>query len=271
MVRAGETAGNLDEVLLRLAEFQESSAKLKEGVQGAMTYPIIMLVVGSAIMVILLIGVVPRITAIFVKQGMDLPIATRILVFTADGLAGYWWLLLALIVGSVVGFRAWLKTEEGRRAFDSFKLGLPLFGPIIRQVAVARFSRTTGTMLQSGVPMLRTLDVAKEVLGNVILVRAIENARTAVTEGESLANTLRKTGHFPPAVIHMVGVGERSGTLEQMLVRVAEAFDQDVEMKLNRMTSLLGPIMLLFMAGGVGFAVFALLMPILEMTRFGGY
>jgi general secretion pathway protein F len=271
MVRAGETAGNLDEVLLRLAEFQESAARLKSKVQGAMAYPVIMIVVAAGIMTILMVAVVPKITAIFLRQGVELPLKTRMLVGTADFVLGYWWLIIAAGIGAVVGFRAWIKTEAGRRSWDGFKLRAPALGPLLRQVAVARFARTTGTMLQSGVPMLRTLDVGKEVLGNVVLVRAIEGARTAVTEGESLANTLRKTGHFPPAVIHMVGVGERSGTLEQMLIRVADSFDQEVDMKLTRFTSLLEPLILVAMAGGVAFAVFAILEPLLEMQKFAGY
>lgn len=267
MVRAGETAGNLDEVLFRLADFMDNSAQLKSKVQGAMAYPIIMTVVGVVIMAILMVAVIPKITEIFEKQGIELPLKTQLLVGLAGLFSNYWWLLLLLAVLGGAGFRAWLKTEEGRRRWDGMLLKAPLFGALLRQVAVARFARTMGTMLESGVPMLKTLDISKEVLGNVILMEAISDARTAVTEGESLGNTLRKTGHFPPAVIHMIGVGERSGTLEQMLLRVADAFDQEVDMKLQRFTSMLEPIMLVIMAGAVAFAVFAILEPLLEMQQ----
>lgn len=267
MVRAGETAGNLDDVLGRLADFMESAAELKSKVQSAMVYPVIMVIVGTVIMAVLMIAVVPKITELFSAQGASLPLNTRFLIWSADVMGGYWWLLLILAVLGIVGFRKWAKSENGRPVWHGFVLRMPLVGPLVRQVAVARFARTMGTMLEAGVPMLRVLDTAKEVLGNAILVGVVEKAKSAVTEGESLAVTLRRSGEFPASVTHMIAVGERSGALEQMLLRISEAYEAEVDMKLGRLTSMLEPIMLVVMGGAVAFVVFSILMPMLEMQR----
>lgn len=267
MVRAGETAGNLDEVLVRLAEFMESAARLKSKVQGAMIYPVIMVVVGAIIMAVLMIAVVPKITELFDAQGAALPVNTRLLIWTADVTGNYWWLLLVLLGAAGYGFRKWSTSPSGKVVWHRFVLRLPLVGPLVRQVAVARFARTMGTMLEAGVPMLRVLDTSKEVLGNVVLVGVVDDAKAAVTEGESLAVTLRRSGHFPASMTHMVAVGERSGSLEQMLLRIADAFEQEVDMKLDRLTSMLEPLMLVIMGGAVAFVVFSILMPMMEMQR----
>lgn len=270
MVRAGETAGNLDDVLSRLADFMESSAALKSKVQGAMIYPVIMVVVGVIIMAVLMVAVVPKITDLFASQGVSLPATTRLLIWVADLVGAYWLLMLLLAVGGVFAFRAWTKTESGRHSWHMFALKMPLVGPLVRQVAVSRFARTVGTMLEAGVPMLRVLDTSKEVLGNVVLVNVVEDAKHAVTEGESLAVTLRRSGHFPASVTHMIAVGERSGALEQMLLRVAEAYDQEIDMKLTRLTGMLEPLMLVVMGGAVAFVVFSILMPMMEMQKLTG-
>lgn len=265
MVRAGEVAGNLDEVLTRLADFMESAAKLKAKVQGAMIYPMIMVVVMTGILAVLMVAVVPKITAIFEQQGQALAWNTELLIWMADVIGGYWWLLLAMAVGGVYGFRKWSRSPEGRPIWHAIILKMPLVGPLARQIAVSRFSRTMSTMLSAGVPMLRAMDTAKDILGNVVLMDVVEQAKKAVSEGESLAVTLRKSGHFPPAVIHMIGVGERAGALEAMLLRVADAFDSEVDMKLGRLTALLEPLMLVGMGGMVGFVIFSILMPIMDM------
>lgn len=268
MVRAGEMAGNLDEVLTRLADFMESSQRLKGKVQGAMVYPVIMIIVGTIIMAILMIAVVPEITNLFIQQGKTLPWNTRMLIWFSDGIAAYWWLALLFLVGGVVGFRAWIRTPSGRTRWHGFILKLPLVGPLVRRIAIARFARTLGTMLQAGVPMLRSLEVSRAILGNVILMKAVEDAKLAVTEGESLAVTLRRSGHFPATVTHMIAVGERAGELESMLVRVADSYDSEVEMKLGRLTTMLEPLMLVVMGGAVAFVVFSILMPIMDMSQF---
>jgi len=267
MVRAGETAGNLDDVLTSLADFMESAHKLRAKVKGAMIYPIIMIGVGVIIMSILMIAVVPQITQMFTQQGRTLPLKTQFLVWVSHLFGAYWYLWLAIGVAGFFGFRSWIRSTEGRPRWHRFLLYTPLFGQLVRQVAVARFCRTLGTMLQSGVQMLRALEVAKEVLGNAVLIKAVESARAGVTEGESLAAMLRRSGHFPTTVTHMIAVGERSGTLEGMLIRVADAHEQEIEMRLSRLTGLLEPLMIVFMGVTVGFIVFAILEPLMDMSK----
>jgi general secretion pathway protein F len=266
MVRAGETAGNLDDVLVRLADFMDSAHKLRGKVKGAMVYPIIMVIVAVAVLSILMIAVVPQITKMFATQGRVLPLKTQFLVWLSHIMGAYWYVWLVVVVGGIFLLRRWARSASGRPRWHRFVLRAPLFGPLVRQVAVARFSRTLGTMLESGVPMLRSLEVAKEVLGNVLLIKAVENARAGVTEGESLAVMLRRSGHFPATMTHMISVGERSGTLESMLIRVSEANEQEIEMRLQRLTSLLEPLMIMFMGLAVGFVVFAILEPLMDMS-----
>jgi general secretion pathway protein F len=268
MVRAGEMAGNLDEVLSRLADFQEASQRLKSKVTGAMVYPVIMLVVGFVIMAILMIAVVPRITDMFAQKGEALPLSTRFLIWFSDALGNYWWLMIGGTIGAVILFRRWTKTEAGRPAWHGFLLKLPMVGPLVLRVSIARFCRTLGTMLHAGVPMLRALDTARDIMGNVILQNVVDDAKGAVTEGESLALTLRRSGHFPPTVTHMIAVGEQAGELETMLEKVAESYEEQIDAKLQRLTSSLEPLMIVFMGGAVGFVVYAILRPIMDMSNF---
>lgn len=270
MVRAGEVAGNLDEVLTRLADFLESSQKLKSKVQGAMIYPVVMLVVGVIIMGVLMIKVIPEITSMFTQQGRTLPWNTRALIWFSSFIGkNILWILLALVFAGVI-FVQWKGSKDGKPAWHKFVLGLPVLGQLIRTINVGRFARTLGTMLQSGVPMLRSLDTAKQIMGNVILQRAIEDAKKAVTEGESLAQTLKKSGQFPATMIHMVAVGEKAGQLEQMLERVATTYEAEVDTKLSRFTALLEPLMLVFMGGAVAFIVFSILQPIMDLGQLSG-
>ena len=270
MVRAGEVAGNLDEVLTRLADFLEASQKLKSKVQGAMIYPIVMLVVGVGIMSVLMIKVIPQITDMFSKQGKTLPINTRMLIWSSQFIGqNFLWILLGLVAFGV-GFAKWTKTKDGRKTWDGFLLKVPVLGQLVQTINVGRFSRTLGTMLESGVPMLRSLDTAKQIMGNVVLQNAVEDAKKAVTEGESLAQTLKRSGHFPPTMIHMVAVGERAGQLEQMLQRVAETYELEVDTKLGRFTALLEPLMLVVMGGAVAFIVFSILQPIMDLGNLSG-
>lgn len=270
MVRAGEVAGNLDEVLTRLADFLESSQKLKSKIQGAMIYPAVMVVVGAGIMTVLMTAVVPQITQMFVQQGKVLPLNTRMLIWTADFLGhNILWLILGL-VAAIVLFVRWSRSKEGRPVWHGFLLRLPALGVLVRTINVGRFARTLGTMLQAGVPMLRALDTAKQIMGNVLLQDAVERAKKAVTEGESLALTLKRSGHFPPTMIHMIAVGERAGQLEQMLERVAVTFEAEVDTKLSRFTALLEPLMLVVMGGAVTFIVFSILQPIMDLGSLGG-
>ena len=270
MVRAGEVAGNLDEVLSRLADFLESSQKLKSKVQGAMVYPAVMLVVGVGIMTVLMVKVIPEITQMFSSQGKTLPLNTRMLIWFSSFLGkNLLWLLLSTIAGIVL-FLKWSRSKEGRPVWHRFVLKIPAVGQLVRTINVSRFARTLGTMLQSGVAMLRALDTAKQIMGNVILQNAVEEAKKAVTEGESLAVTLRKSGQFPPTMIHMVAVGERAGQLEQMLERVSTTYDSEIDAKLGRFTALLEPLMLVVMGGAVAFIVFSILQPIMDLGQLSG-
>lgn len=269
MVRAGEVAGNLDEVLGRLADFLEGSQRLKSKVQSAMIYPMVMVVVGGIIMAVLMIKVIPEITTMFTQQGRTLPINTRMLIASSSFFGNHWKLLLLLMTFAGVLFTKWKSSRDGKQVWHRFVLKLPVVGQLARTIDVSRFARTLGTMLESGVPMLRALDTAKQIMTNVILQQAVEDAKKAVTEGESLAVTLKKSGQFPATMIHMVAVGERAGQLEQMLERVATTYESEVDTKLSRMTALLEPVMLVIMGGAVAFIVFSILQPIMDLGQLG--
>lgn len=270
MVRAGEIAGNLDEVLSRLAEFLEASQRLTSKVQGAMIYPMVMVVVGAGIMTVLMVKVIPEITQLFTRQGKTLPLNTRMLIATSGFIGNHLlWIFIGLVLAGI-GFAKWKSSREGKPVWHRFVLRLPALGELIRTINVGRFSRTLGTMLKAGVPMLRSLDTAKQIVGNVLIQDAIENAKRAVTEGESLAVTLKKSGQFPATMIHMTAVGERAGQLEQMLERVALTYEAEVETKLSRFTALLEPLMLVVMGGAVTFIVFSILQPIMDLGQASG-
>lgn len=267
MVRSGEQAGNLEEVLSRLADFMESAAKLRSKVKGAMIYPVIMLIVGVAIMGVLMVAVVPKITSLFDAQSVQLPLNTRMLISFSDFLGAFWPLLIVASVGGWFAFRFWSRTDAGRKSWHTLVLKMWLVGPLVRQVAVSRFARTMGTMLNAGVPMLKVLETSKAVLGNQVLIEVIEKAKIAITEGDSLANTLKRSGEFPASVTHMISVGERSGALEDMLLRVADSYESEIETKLDNLTGMLEPLMLVVMGGSVAFVVFSILMPMMEMQK----
>jgi general secretion pathway protein F len=266
MVRSGEVAGNLDQVLGRLADFLEAQGRMRSKVAGAMVYPILMGVVSTIIMVILMVAVVPRITQIYADAEKTLPWNTRFLIWLSHSIAYYWWLWGAGVVGAIVGFMMWKGSESGRRTWDSIKLHLPIVGGLTRQIAIGRFARTFGTMLASGVPLLRAIDVSKAILDNRVLQKSIEGAREKIQQGEGIAQTLKKTGHFPSVVTHMIAVGERAGQLEQMLGNVADNYESEVEAKLGRLTTLLEPLMIVVLGGAVAFIVFSILMPIMDLN-----
>jgi len=266
MVRAGETAGNLDAVLMRLAEFTEAEVALRTKVTGAMIYPAIMGTVAAIVMGILMVAVVPKITDMYKDSEKALPWNTELLVWMSSLLGNRWYLFITGIPAMFVGFRRWTKSAAGRPVWDKLALRIPLFGPLVKQIAIGRFTRTFGTMLAAGVPLLRALDVSKDVLDNHVLIKAIEKAREDIQQGESIAGSLRRSGYFPSVVLHMIAVGERAGQLETMLGNVADAYEAEVEMKLSRMTTLLEPIMIVAMGGAVAFIVFSILIPILDMN-----
>jgi general secretion pathway protein F len=270
MVRAGETAGNLDQVMFRLADFEESALQLRSKVQSALIYPAVMAVVGTVIMGILMVFVVPKITGMFADMGKTLPWNTEMLIWISKFIGRWWPALIVLAIVGFFSFRKWRKTPKGRAIVDKIILKLWIFGPLAQRLAISRFAKTLGTMLNAGVPLLRALDIVKHILDNVVLQKVVEEAHDAIREGESIAAPLKRSGHFPPLVTHMIAVGERSGQLEGMLDNVAGAYEREVEAKLGRMTALLEPIMILCMGGVVAFVVFSILMPIMDLNTFVG-
>ena len=268
MVKAGESSGRLDVVLLRLADFSENSVKLKNKVVGALTYPIIMVVVGVIVLGVIFVKVVPTITKIFLDMGQALPTPTKILIGMSNLAQSYAWHAIIAVLAVAMMMERYIKTPAGRAKKDATLLTLPILGRLMRNLAVARFARTLGTLLSSGVPVLASLQITRNVVANSVFENIIDHCGTAISEGRSLAYALKQSGEFPPIVIHMVGVGEKTGELESMLGNVADNYELQVETTLGSLTSLLEPIMMIVMAVVVGFIVMAVLMPILDMNKF---
>ncbi len=268
MVKAGESSGRLDVVLLRLADLQEGQVKLKNKVTGALAYPIVMVVVGFIVLGVIFVKVVPQITKIFIDLKQNLPLATKMLIAISEFSQEYIFHVLIGILVFALMMERFLKTAKGRVWKDKNILILPIIGKIFKSLAVARFARTLGTLLNSGVPMLAALEISKNVASNAVYEDIIEIIKEQVSQGRPLAQTLKTSGAFPPIVIHMVGVGEKTGELEGMLINVATTFEEEVDVKLGALTSLLEPLMMIVMALLVGFIVIAVLLPIFEMNSF---
>jgi general secretion pathway protein F len=268
MVAAGETSGTLDTVLERLADHLDAASKLRSKVSSALAYPAFMVIFGIGVITLLMVVVVPKMTSIF--EGFDavLPWYTRTLIFISNTLGSYWWLLIALTGGVVYGIRRWRETPEGRATWDRKLLKAPMLGSLVLMIAIARFSRTLGTLLSSGVPVLTALDITRNVLGNVELMRVVEDARGSIREGESIAAPLKRSGAFPPIVTHMIAIGERSGQLEQMLGHVAAAYESQVDARLATLTSLLEPIMIVVMGAIAGGIALSILLPLMQINEF---
>ena len=266
MVRAGETAGALDLVLERLATYTEAQNRLTAKMRNALAYPILMTVVSTGIVAFLLGFVVPRVTRIFADQKQTLPFLTRLLLGMSDAVASSWWLIALMLAGAIAWFLAARRRPEWRLWFDRKLLTAPVIGPIVTRIAVARFARTLATLLGNGIPLLSALEVASGVAGNSALAHAIDDARSAIREGQSIAAPLKQSGLVPPLVTHMIAVGERSGELEAMLGKVADGYEQEVESTLGTLTAVLEPITIVVMGGIVLFIVLAILLPIFEIN-----
>ncbi len=265
MVRVGETSGTLEIVLNRLADIMEKQEELKSRVVTAMIYPLLIMFVGLLILCFLFIYVIPNITSIFKDMHQSLPLPTQILMSTSEIFKSYWWLMFLLFFGALVGLRSMRKNVNGRRWMDQTILRLPMVGPLAGKLAAARFTRTLGSLLDNGVSMLPAMGIVKNVIGNVIIAEVVENAGTEVGKGQALSRTLDAGGVFPPMAIQMIQVGEQSGNLEEMLGKVAEVFEREVETSIMRLTALLEPVMVLLMAGVVLFIILSIFLPILEM------
>jgi general secretion pathway protein F len=267
MVRAGEAAGALETVLNRVADFSESQAEFKAKVTHALTYPIIMVCVGSAIMFFLMGYVVPQVATIFQQNNAALPLPTLILIAISNFVSNYWMVLLLAIAAIVAAVTYALSTRRGRRLYDTWLLRIPYIGGTVTRVLCARFSRTLATMLQSGVQLLPALASVKHVITNALLADTIEESRTSIREGHGMTHPLAQSGLFPPLLIEMIRVGERTGEVESMLERVADTYEREVERSLNQLTTLLEPLMTLAMAGIILFMMLAILLPIFQLNQ----
>jgi type IV pilus assembly protein PilC len=267
MVKAGELGGVLEVVLTRLAEFQEKAQKIKNKVVAAMVYPIIVLVLAVGIMTFLLIFIVPRFQAIFHDMLGDkpLPTITLFVIAISEFMQNHWAILFGVVVAIILGYKISARTSAGRAILDRVKLRMPLFGDLIRKTSISRFSRTLGTLVTSGVPILQALTITRETAGNSVIARAISQVHDSVKEGESIVLPLETSGAFPPMVISMIDVGEETGQLPEMLLKIAEVYDDEVDNSVAAITSLLEPIMIVFLAVVVGTIVIALFMPLISI------
>jgi general secretion pathway protein F len=267
MVRAGERSGALDEVLVRLAAYTDATVKTQGKVMSALLYPVLMSMVGLAILGGLFIGVIPRIRDLFDSLGGQdsLPLLTKVVFGIGDFVMGWWFLPPFIGAVAVWAFRRWVATKDGRWRFDMFKLRVPVFGKVNRLLAVSRFSRTLGTLLTAGVPILQALEISKNVVGNVVIADAVSKAAANIQEGQSIAPPLKASGQFPSMVTHMIATGEKTGELEKMLNVVADAYDNQVNTQLEAMTSLLGPLVILAMGGTVFLVALSLLLPMMNL------
>lgn len=268
MVRAGEASGTLEAVLDRLTHFMENQSRLKSKVVAALAYPALMLIIAVVLVGVLMVAVVPKVTSIFQSMNRALPWYTSLLIWVSNLLSNWWWLIGLVGAISWVLFRRWKRTTKGHLQWDLFLLGVPMVGKLLQMVAIARFARTLGTLLAAGVPLLQAMGIVRNVLGNVALEKVIEDASTSIREGESIADPLKRSGRFPPMVTHMIAIGEKSGQLEEMLENVAEAYDHVVDTRVQMLTSLLEPLIIVVMGGAVAFIAMSILFPLIQMSEF---
>jgi type IV pilus assembly protein PilC len=269
MVKAGEIGGVLEVVLARLSEFMEKAQKIKGKVIAAMFYPTAVITVAVVILAVLMIFVIPKFKDIFrdMLPGRPLPAFTQFVLNISDAIANHFIITGSITVACIIGLVAFVRTRFGRRAFDKFKLVMPVLGPVISKVAISRFTRTLGTLVSSGVPILQALTIVKETSGNVIVGAAVGAVHESVKEGETITAPLEASGVFPPMVISMVDVGEQTGALPEMLMKIADNFDEEVDNAVAAMTSLLEPIMIVFLAVIVGSIVIALFLPLITLME----
>jgi type IV pilus assembly protein PilC len=267
MVRAGEAGGVLEEVLTRLAEFQEKAERIKAKIKSAMVYPLVVLFAALAILTFLMIFIIPKFAEIFndLLNGEQLPPLTRFVIGLSDAVAHQWYLILGGVFGIIIISKVVKGTEQGAAVLDTVKLRTPLFGSLFRKGAIARFSRTLGTLMGSGVPVLQALTIVRDTAGNRVVANAIQEVHDAVKEGESMAVPMESCGVFPGMVVSMVDVGEETGALPEMLVRVADGYDEEVDMAVESMTSIIEPIMIIMLAFIIGTIVIAMFVPLISI------
>jgi len=262
MVKAGEEGGILEPVLGRIVTFLETSSSFKAEILSSLIYPVLLTVIGSLTIAVLIIYVIPKFSAIFEDMGQALPLPTQILISVSDVFATYWWLLLLFIAGAAVFLRSYSRTKEGQIFFDTLKLRFPVFNKLHMKLVIARFSRTIGTLLKSGVPILSAIKISKEVIGNQVLSDSLKTLQDGVSKGQGIYGPLKEIGIFPPVVIQMIAVGEEAGTLEDTFLLIAERFEADSRNLIKRLISFLEPALILLMGIMVGFIVLSMLLAI---------
>lgn len=267
MVRAGEAGGVLGSVLSRLTDFLEKSEELKGNIRSAMIYPILLVLVGGSAVVVLMTVVIPKFASIFGDMGRTLPLSTQFLLSTSSFLASYWWALLLLFTAGIATLMVYLKTEAGKYRWDDLALKLPLFGSLIRKIEVSRFSRTMSTLLTSGVPVLQSLFITRTILSNSVIAKAMDRLYDGLKGGKGISEPLGKLSVFPPLAVHMITVGEETGTMDEMLAKISVAYDKEVERSIKQLISLIEPFMILLMGGIVGFIVISMLMAIFSINE----
>src|SRR5213593_351158 len=267
MVKAGETGGVLDNVLLRLADNIEKEVELRRKVKSAMTYPVVVVLLVMLILSAILLFVVPQFKTIYAQLGGTLPLPTQILLTASNAVRTYWYVFALFFFGVSFGFRRYKKTDRGRAQVDAVKLKVPVFGSLFHKTALARFSSTLGMLLRSGVPILQALDIVSDTVNNKIISKAVVDTQVSVREGESIAKPLAKHGVFPPMVVQMLAVGEETGAVDTMLDKVADFYNSEVSASVDALTSLIEPLMIAIVGGAVGAAVIALYMPMFNIIK----
>jgi general secretion pathway protein F len=266
MIRAGEIGGFLELVLQRLSEYLERGQELRDEVRSALTYPVLLVCAMGMSILVLLVYVLPKFTVLFSEMGRALPLQARLLMALSDGVRNYWWVGIGAVGTVVGGVRYSIRTPRGRYEWDQWKLRIPMVGPLLRKMEVASLARTLGTLLKSGVPMLQALGIVKEVAGNQVIVRSLGEVEVGVREGAGVADPLARSGVFPPLAVQMIAVGEETGKLDELLVRVADHFDREVRVKIQQFTRLLEPVLILIMGLGVGSIVISMLSAIFSVN-----
>ncbi len=266
LVNAGEVGGILDTILNRLAMFLEKNEQLKSKIKGALTYPVVVIIIASLVVTGLLVFVVPIFEGMFADFGQALPAPTQVVVELSNFLKNYWYILIGAIVGTAVFINRIRKTEKGRYSVDKLTLRAPVFGDLLRKTATARFTRTLGTMISSGVPILEALEIVSKTAGNAVVEEAIMNSRTSLSQGKTLAEPLMESKVFPGMVTQMIAVGETTGALDAMLNKIADFYEQEVDVAVDAMTSLIEPLLMAFLGIAVGGLVIALYLPIFQIA-----
>lgn len=271
MVEAGEASGTLDVILLRLTEFTESQNELQSKLKSAMMYPMIMLGFTLLLLIVMNVWMIPKILVIFDEfPSLILPWYSKAVIEMSNFMQEYWIMLLAALFGAQFLFKRWKQTPAGSAQFDTIALKVPFFGKLVRMVAVSRFTKTLSTLLVGGVPMLQALDIVKNVIDNHVLEKAVVAARDNISEGETIAVPLKRSGEFPPIVIHMIAIGEKTGELENMLTQISDSYDFQVKTKIDGITSVLEPVMIIMLGGMIGAIILAIMVPLLELSNVAG-